>query len=129
MSDVQLTSTAVTEVFRACLVDPGTEDAIEVDGIVHKAMLSKPLLEENKGKIEAFLAELPSEFQEKGGGGMSFLNACNDKHGMQWGEHVNMEQLFMLGLGIERVKCLLPRDMWEVLPGGMPYYVVLEPHA
>ena len=32
-----------------------------------------------------------------------------------------MEQLFVLGMGLGLVKYGLPRSMWNVLPGGMPY--------
>jgi len=35
-----------------------------------------------------------------------------------------MEKLFLLGLAIEKVKCLMPREVWPALPGGMPYYVI-----
>jgi hypothetical protein len=38
--------------------------------------------------------------------------------------HATMEQLILLGVGIGKVKSLMPREMWDVLPGGMPYYVV-----
>lgn len=56
---------------------------------------------------------------------MSFLSACNDKHGKQWADlHLRMEQLFQLGLAIGKAECVFSRDMWEILPGGMPYYVI-----
>ena len=58
------------------------------------------------------------------GGGWSFLQACVDKNGNHWGEHSNMEELFCLGIAIGKVESLLPRDMWKVLPGGVPYYVI-----
>jgi hypothetical protein len=35
-----------------------------------------------------------------------------------------MAQLFALGLGIGMVECQLPRELWDMLPGGVPYYVV-----
>jgi hypothetical protein len=35
-----------------------------------------------------------------------------------------MDQLFTLGIAIEKVSFQLPREMWNVLPGGMPYLVV-----
>ena len=54
------------------------------------------------------------------------MAACNDKDGHQWtGLHLTMEKLFALGIGIERVKCLLPRELWKIMPGGMPYFMVL----
>jgi hypothetical protein len=116
----------VTEIFIDCLFreDEAKDNPIVAEGIVGSVGFHPERLETHKDEIALLLAELPNEFQEKGGGGMSFLNACMDKNGYQWGEHIHMEQLFQLGIGIKAVKCLLPRAMWNVLPGGMPYYVV-----
>jgi hypothetical protein len=100
---------------------------VMAEGITCTVWFSLTALKIYKNEIEEMLKDLPIEFQENGGGGMSFLNACNDKNGDQWtGLHQRMEQLFQLGIAIEKVKCLMPRDFWEMLPGGMPYYVVLN---
>ena len=65
---------------------------------------------------------------ESEGQGSSFLNACYDRDGDLWtGDHATMEQLFVLGIAAGMVNCLMPRDMWPVLPGGMPYYSVTIP--
>lgn len=125
--DPILTAVRVDEVFRDCLYKDGedTSKAILVEGIVTTAGFHPERLESHRKDIEAMLAELPSEFQQSGGGGMSFLNACNDKNGDQWtGEQRTMEHLFQLGIGIGKVECLVPRKMWSAFPGGMPYYVV-----
>ena len=37
-----------------------------------------------------------------------------------------MEELFCLGIAIGRVECLIPREMWKILPGGVPYYVICQ---
>lgn len=31
-----------------------------------------------------------------------------------------------LGLATKRVQYCLPRDLWEALPGNVPYFVVME---
>jgi len=49
---------------------------------------------------------------------------CMDKHGVQWGEHRNIEQLVVLGIAAKMVKYCMPRDMWGILPGGMPYIAI-----
>ena len=94
------------------------------------------ILEEIKPKIErlqllgeeilATLMELPPQFRMSEGGGWSFLNACNDRDGNLWGQHINIEQLLLLGIGAGLAKILLPREMWKALPGGMPYFGVLD---
>ena len=68
---------------------------------------------------------LPHQFRKSAGGGWSFLNACNQEDGEQWtGLHQRMDQLFAMAIGLGLAKWCLPRAMWDVFPGGMPYVVV-----
>ena len=122
-----LNAERVNEVFLDCLFREGedTSKHIKAEGITTTAGFHPERLNSHKAEIEAMLDELPNEFQKQGGGGMSFLEACNDKHGEQWtGLHCVMEQLFQLGIAIGKVSLLLPREVWSGLPGGMPYYVI-----
>lgn len=120
----KLTATRVYEVFLACLYKEGedTSNHVKAEGITCLVGFNPDRLEEHRAEISEMLDELPEEFKE----GWSFLNACVDKNDRQWGEHKNVEQLFQLGIAIGRVKCLMPREIWAMLPGGMPYYTVLE---
>lgn len=123
----QLTAERVTEVFLDCLFQDGDDNInhVKVEGIRGDVGFHLARLESHKAEVEAMLDELPDDFKKSGGGGMSFLNACYDKHGEQWtGLHQTMEQLFLLGMAVGKAKLLAPREMWELLPGGMPYYVV-----
>jgi len=125
---MDLTSQNVEEIFFGCLFQEGenTDYPVLAEGIMSNVGFHKERLNKNSDNIVSMLDKLPKEFQRDSGGGMSFLNACNDCNGNQWtGLHKIMEQLFMLGLAIGKVKCLMPRSMWKVLPGGMPYYVVI----
>ena len=117
----------VEAIFMDCLFKEGedTSKHIKAEGIVRSVGFHPERLESHRAEIEALLGELPNEFKKSGGGGWSFLQACNDKHGNQWtGMHLRMEQLFQLGIGIGKVKSLMPREMWSALPGGMPYYII-----
>ena len=118
----------VNEIFMDCLLRKDEEDTgnyVEVEGIMNNVRFHPDRLESHKSEIKAILDELPEQFRESGGGGWSFLSACYDKHGNQWtGLHSIIEQLFLLGIGIDKVKCLFPREMWSALPGGMPYYSI-----
>ncbi len=99
---------------------------MRVTGIVNTALFSTARLARHRTTIGAMLAELPDEFHRDRGGGWSFLNACNDRHGEQWADlHATMEQLFMLGVATDQAECQLPRELWSALPGGMPYYCVM----
>lgn len=124
-----LSSEQVNAIFIDCLFKDGedTSNHIKAEGIVHTVGFHPGRLESHRAEIEAMLDELPEQFKQSGGGGWSFLNACNDKHGNQWtGLHLHMEQLFQLGIGIGKVQCQMPREMWLLLPGGVPYYVVKD---
>lgn len=120
----------------AILIDCLFQDAEEakakgiiVHGIVNGYALNPVKIEEHKAEINAALDQLPDQFFDQseahpnGGGGYSFLAACNDKNDEQWtGLHQRMEQLFALGQATGKVEALLPKELWAALPGGMPYY-------
>jgi len=112
-----------------CLFKDGedTSNLVRVEGIFSNFGFHPDRLENHKHEIVEMLNELPEQFHENTGGGWSFLNACMDKHGNQWTDlHRVMEQLFVLGIGINRVEYVLQRDMWRILPGGMPYCVIFD---
>lgn len=121
---MQLDPQTVERTFEACY-DPAGD--VQVDGIMLPARFDKRRLADHAELIAGLLGELPDEFKASGGGGWSFLNACMDRHGRQWtGMHSTMDKLFMLGAGIGMVECQMPRDVWQVLPGRMPYYLVKD---
>lgn len=126
---MELTSEIVTATFMACLYKTApkdTSEALIIDGITNRFGFDPANVEAQKGTITALLMELDDAFMKSRGGGMSFLNACNDRHGNQWGGHKQMEELFVMGMAIKKVLCPAPREMWNVLPGGVPYYVVFD---
>lgn len=127
-----LNDRTVSGLFAVCLApDPAVAaeretDVVPVEGVVHAVYLDRDELEKRKADIVALLAELPDGFHEGLGGGHSFLAACEDRHGRLWtGLHIVMEQLFLLGLGLELVREPFPlNEMRKELPGGMPYYTI-----
>ena len=129
---MKLTSKNVETIFIDCLFNKDElkdgnppEDAVMVEGVINKFGFHPKRLESHWQEIRKLLMELPENFQSGKGGGWSFLNACMDKDGHQWGEHRNIEQLLALGIATKQVKIQLPRDMWKVLPGGMPYFCII----
>lgn len=110
----------VEELMLDCL--NGSEDgALRVDGIVRNFGFSPVKIDQHREEIRALLNEMPDTFHKGKGDGWSFLNLCNDKLGNQWGEHRDMEALVALGIAAGMASYLLPRDMWSILPGGVPY--------
>lgn len=124
-----LNAERVNAVFCDCVFQDGedTKVHIQAEGITGKVGFHPRRLESHRAEIETMLDELPENFRQSGGGGWTFLNACNDRHGNQWtGLHLRMEQLFQLGIGIGKVQSCLPRELWSALPGGMPYYIIMD---
>ncbi|MEK7648239.1 MAG: hypothetical protein AAB384_04390 [Patescibacteria group bacterium] len=114
----------VDAIFTECLIraDEDSSSCVTIDGIDVRVVFHPERLQEHKDEIVAMLDELPEEFKRSGG---SFLNACNDRHNNQWTSlHRQMEALFLLGIGINRVQYLLPREEWQFLLGGMPFLVI-----
>ncbi len=115
----------IDKILKDCLFRDGEDQstAMIAKGIVTSFGFHPGRLKGHHREIVEELSSLPREFYANGGGGWSFLNMCNDNNGVQWGEHRSMEQLVCLGIALELVKELMP-DMRDILPGGVPYYVV-----
>lgn len=92
-----------------------------VEGILHVAGFKPTKLEEHKQQIESMLAQLLPSFRH----GDSFHKGRYTKHGKEWGSPLDVEHLFMLGMGINKVLLLYPREMWKMLPHSLPVYQVL----
>lgn len=130
-------SSQVNTIIKDCLyndpnmtVDTLPEDAIRVEGIVRNFAFDPAKIESNKQKIQDLIDEMPSEFHKSGGGGgMSFLNLCLDKNGNQWGEHLTMEALVVLSIAAGLGEYSFPKDMWAILPGGVPYITLQDSQA
>lgn len=128
---MKLTAANVKNIYVYCR--PGAHEdirskaKIEVDGIMNCPTFVRERVNRRRADIIDMLDQLPSGFHADGGGGWSFLQACDDRDGNQWGEHPDMERLFLLGMALCVVHYLMPREDWETLPGGMPYLVVTTP--
>lgn len=129
--DRQLSTDAVEEVFLSCMSsEHATGQNETVQGVVHKFSMDPEKVREHSEQIHGWLDQLPEAFHEGTGDGWSFLNACYDRDGRQWtGLHLQMEKLFVLGQILGRVTYPLPRTLWNVLPGGMPYVMIRKREA
>lgn len=131
---MKLTSQNVNTVLRECLFKEGedTSTAAIAEGVISKFRFNSYRLAEKSPEIAEMLSELPDDFHSDKGGGMSFLNACVDRNGDQWGGHSSIDELLCLGIATGQAAILFPREMWSVFPGGMPYFSVspkLQPAA
>jgi hypothetical protein len=101
-----------------------TGDAVIVQGITRTFGFHPSRLNAAKPTIAHLLTELPDSFQENSGAGWSFLNGCLTKDEHQWGEQRDVEELFCAAIAAGLARWVMPREMWDVLPGGMPYFVI-----
>lgn len=124
----RLTARAVNAAFSECLFRP--EDAFsdepkKVEAITGTVCFQRDRLETKRNLVRSWFDELPPEFLvgiPTGGGGWSFLNLCNRSDGSQWtGLHSTMQEFCAMAIGLGLGHWLLPRDVWDMLPGGMPY--------
>ncbi len=105
-----------------CLSRPEEGGAVVVEGVRCDYAFDRAKLDERRTELLAMLAELPDQFATSSGGGWTFLNLCVDRHGRQWTDlHQVQEWLCCLAIGAGVGRWVLPRHMWEALPGGMPY--------
>ena len=69
---------------------PSPEPVVS-EGIMQRFGFHPARITNNAARIHEILLALPEFFCADKGGGMSFLAACVDANGDQWGEHTNME--------------------------------------
>ncbi len=102
--------------------EDSTPNYIFVEGIISEAKFNIERLSTHRVEIDSMLDELSDDFKRPQGA--SFLIACLDKDGEQWGDHPDMEELFLLGMATGKARMTLPRGEWTKLPGGVPFYIV-----
>ena len=127
MENINVTASNMSELtrnaFMDCLFKEGedTTNHVKVEGIISMFRLHPQRLEEKRELVTALLAELPEKFKE----GYTSLNFCTTKDGEQWtGEHRVCEQLIVMAIGLNLMEYCMPRKMWAVLPGGVPYIMI-----
>lgn len=129
---MELTGENVEKIFLECLYKneelPATQKdreefakkhGVHAEGIQIKTVFNPTRINKYKDDVKDMVGQLPDTFDD----GWSFLNMCVTKDGKEWTSlHRTMEQLCCLGTATGALKLLSPREMWPVLPGGMPYY-------
>lgn len=128
---MQLTDKAVRETIIHVLYRPEEvpdrvppKDAVLVRGLVTEMGFHPGRLQERREDIRQLLAELPDGFMKGKGGGWSFLNMSQDRHGREWGSQRLWEDLLLLGLATGMANYCLPREQWGVFLGNIPYIMI-----
>lgn len=126
---MELSSENVHRIFEACLFVEGenTANYLLAEGISCRVGFNPDKVNVCRQEIEGLINELPDTFKKNVGGGMSFLNMCEDRNGNLWtGMHPTVDKLVCLGLAIGKLEYLMPRQNWNLFPGGMPYLVIKD---
>lgn len=127
-----LTSTRVSEILVDCLYKDSElidgipiEKPVEVIGISNNLGFHPARLASYKHEIQMMLDEFPDEFKKEKGGGWTFLNMCVTKNGEQWTSSQKiMEELCLLSIGNKLGSWLASKELWPVLSGSVPYFVI-----
>lgn len=127
---MHLTSQNVDTVFRSCLWSEEDVKMFSREELIKRSILIKGVvinigfrpegIEKHRESIILMLSDLSADFDS----GSSFLLAAQDKFGNMWGEHRNVDQLICLGLAIDRIEFMMERELWDLFPGGVPYFKV-----
>jgi hypothetical protein len=120
---LKLTSQNVKDLFQKVLFNDGEDHTnhVPVQGITINVGLHPGRLEEIKPQVAELLGQLSQDFHKDHGGGTSFMNMPALANGELWGEQHNAQELMVLGLATGYLSYCLPREMWMMLPGGVPY--------
>ena len=124
---MELTGKNVEDTFVACLFkeDEDTSKAVMAQGVTGQFGFHPDRLQEHKADIESLADQLPDEFKTSGGGGATFLNACMNAKGEIWTDFQKfMELLLVMGVAIGKITYPMSKEMWDALPGGVPYFTV-----
>lgn len=123
--NIELTQENVTRIYVECVGRKENCDTQPFDGVMHIHNYDMNKVNEHKDQIKSMLWQLPDTFFKSKGGGWSFLNMCVRRDDYQWtGLHADVERLMTLGMAAGYVSYLLPKNLWHILPGDMPYIVI-----
>ena len=130
---IKLTSNNVRTIFKKCLF---SKDELTKEGLPDSPMIKveavseiygfrKESVDSVKDDIIELLMQLNEIFFKDIGGGDSFLNAVKNDRGLNWTKsQTDVELLLALGLAIGAITYSLPREMWNILPSGLPYFTI-----
>lgn len=116
----------IHEIFNDCLFkdNESHSEYLPAKGLTMSVGFHPERTEKHASEIHELCMNLLAEFQEDIGGGHSFLYMCMDKDGNYCMEQPTAQELLLLGIATGWMSFLMPREVWSVLPGGVPFVVV-----
>jgi hypothetical protein len=123
---MELTPINVKNMLNLCNNVTIGESTVMAEGVRAKEVFSTAKLNEHKNEILSLLLQLPNIFMKSHGKGASFLKGLDNKDGVIWGDHSDLDNLLILGLATKIIKYNLQRGFWGAFEDGMPYFTVLD---
>jgi hypothetical protein len=102
---------------------PNEGEFVKVEGLIKNFGFHPKRLADKKARLIELMNDLHPNFMKNTGGGWTFLNLPFEKDGRHWGEHPDCEAFIAMCIGNGLAKYSMPREMWDALPGGVPYVV------
>lgn len=123
---IELTNENVESIFLDCLFKENElvdgqpiENFCMAEGVINTVCFNENRLNQHKKEIEDLIDKILNIGQ-----GIPFVVMCESVEGYQWtNDHVYMEQLMLLGIGSEILIYPVGRELWNILPGGLPYII------
>lgn len=121
-----ISSETVNNIFHDCLFrdEEPHDEYIVAEGITLSVGFHPKRIESHADEIHDILMNLPTEFHENSGGGYSFIYMVMDRGHEHWCGQKTAQELMLLGIASGWLSVLVPKDLWEAFPGGVPYVVV-----
>ena len=121
----KLNAENVKNIFIDCIAID-TKNTIAGQGMLGECIFDKDALEASKETIIAYFKQLSNKFQQSKKSGCKYLNARIDKDGNKWGKLKHAEWLVALANALGLAHFSLPKDLPNLLPHEMPYYIVID---
>lgn len=127
---LKLTSKHVKEIFLDCFLPENHTDntkVIPVSTVTGNFGFDPEKIEKHAADIQQMISQLSSNFDEVNQGYTFMYLPFKGENDEQWGEQIDGDHLMALGLASGWMKLTIEnREIWKVLPGGVPYVYRLD---
>lgn len=130
---MKLNTANVSKIFKSCLFKDDelneenmpTSPVVKVEAVASTFGFHQERLGAIKPKVMELLSQMPEAFFKDIGQGDTFLNGLVNDKNIPWSTNQSdLDMLLALGLGTELITYSMPRDMWPILPSGLPYFTI-----
>ena len=119
----ELSSENLMTIFNRCYSKISTEETITIDGVFHSYIFEKEKINSERKYIEMLLSKVSQTLNV----GCPFLKLNTTYTGSIWTNNTEeIEKLLVLGIAINKIRFLKPRDRWKSFPNGIPFIIMVN---